>query len=272
MKLGVAIAGAEALPSAFVVFRGIDESIKKASRLGYDGVELALMRPEEIDKSHLKALLKDTGMEISAISSGQVWAARQLCFTEEDKQKREELKRTFCGFIDLASDFGQMVNIGRTRGGINGRDMALCEELFIDMARYLSEYAQKRGVTLILEPVNRYEIDFVNNLDQCVEQIKLVDRPNFQMMPDVFHMNIEDDHIGASFIRNKDYVRYVHFADSNRHAPGDGHMPWDEVFGALQTIGYNGWTTIEILPFPDPDTAAERGVKFIKGKYGKFYN
>ncbi len=272
MKLGVAIAGAEALPSAFVVFRGIDESIKKASRLGYDGVELALMRPEEIDKSHLKALLKDTGMEISAISSGQVWAARQLCFTEEDKQKREELKRTFCGFIDLASDFGQMVNIGRTRGGINGRDMALCEELFIDMARFLSEYAAKRGVTLILEPVNRYEIDFVNNLDQCVEQIKLVDRPNFQMMPDVFHMNIEDDHIGASFIRNKDYVRYVHFADSNRHAPGDGHMPWDEVFGALQTIGYDGWTTIEILPFPDPDTAAERGVKFIKGKYGKFYN
>ena len=92
------------------------------------------------------------------------------------------------------------------------------------------------------------------------------------MMPDVFHMNIEDDHIGASFIRNKDYVRYVHFADSNRHAPGDGHMPWDEVFGALQTIGYDGWTTIEILPFPDPDTAAERGVKFIKGKNGKFYN
>ena len=182
MKLGVAIAGAEALPSAFVVFRGIDQSVRKASALGYDGVELALMRPEEIDKSHLKALLKDTGMEISAISSGQVWAARHLCFTEEDKEKREELKRTFCGFIDLASDFGQMVNIGRTRGGINGRDKNLCEELFVDMARYLSEYAQKRGVTLILEPVNRYEIDFVNNLDECVEQIKLVDRPNFSMM------------------------------------------------------------------------------------------
>lgn len=272
MKLGVAIAGAEALPSAFVVFRGIDQSIRKASALGYDGVELALMRPEEIDKSHLKALLKDTGMEISAISSGQVWAARHLCFTEEDKEKREELKRTFCGFIDLASDFGQMVNIGRTRGGINGRDKNLCEELFVDMARYLSEYAQKRGVTLILEPVNRYEIDFVNNLDECVEQIKLVDRPNFSMMPDVFHMNIEDAHIGEAFIRNKDYVSYVHFADSNRHAPGDGHMPWDEVFDSLKAIGYNGWTTIEILPFPDPDTAAERGVKFIKGRYREHYN
>lgn len=271
MKLGVAIAGAEALPSAFVVFRGIDDSIKKASKLGYDGVELALMRPEEIDKCHLRYLLRETGMQISAISSGQVWAARQLCFTEENREKREELKRTFCGFIDLASDFGQMVNIGRTRGGINGRDKGICEELFIDMARYLSDYAEKRGVTLILEPVNRYEIDFVNNLDQCVEQIKLVDRKNFSMMPDVFHMNIEDDHIGESFIRNRDYVSYIHFADTNRHAPGDGHMPWNEIFNAISAIGYDGWTTVEILPFPDPDTAAERSVRFIRDKFGQYY-
>lgn len=271
MKLGVSIAGSEALPTAFVVFRGIDRSVKKAAALGYDGVELALMRPEEIDKSRLKSLLKETGMEISAISSGQVWSARRLCFTEEDKEKRKELKKTFCGFIDLASDFGQMVNIGRIRGGINGRDIKLCKELFLDMAVSLSGYALKRGVTLILEPVNRYEIDFVNNLDECVELVKLVDMPNFSMMPDVFHMNIEDARIDEAFIRNKDYISYVHFADSNRHAPGDGHMPWDEVFGALKAIKYEGWTTLEILPFPDPDTAAERGVKFIKGKYGKYY-
>ena len=51
-----------------------------------------------------------------------------------------------------------------------------------------------------------------------------LDRKNFLAMPDVFHMNIEDDHIGQSLIRNKRYVRYIHFADSNRHAPGDAHI------------------------------------------------
>lgn len=271
MRLSVAIAGKEALPSAFVVFRGIDESIRKAARLGYDGVELALMRPEEVDKNHLKALLKETGMDISAVSSGQVWAARHLCFTEQDKEKRDVLKKTFCGFIDLAADFGQKVNIGRTRGSIGDRPRQECEDLFLDMAQYLSDYAAGKGVTLILEPVNRYEIDFVNNLDECVEQVERVNRPNFSMMPDVFHMNIEDAHIGEALFRNRKYVDYVHFADTNRHAPGDGHMNWDEVFGALSAIGYDGWTTVEILPYPDPDTAAERAVRFFKGNYGKYY-
>jgi sugar phosphate isomerase/epimerase len=271
MKLSVAIAGAEAMPNAFVVFRGLPQSIKRAHELGYDGVELALKRPDEITRSDLKTLLRDNHMQVSAVSSGQVFAARNLFFTEEDKEKRAELYTTFCGFIDLASDFGQLVNIGRTRGSIAGRDPLLCEQLFLDMAGSLSDYAQGKGVELILEPVNRYEIDFINNLDECVSLIKKVNKRNFTMMPDVFHMNIEDDSIGKSLVRNSEYVRYIHFADSNRHAPGDGHMPWDEIFNALESIGYDGWTTVEILPFPDSETAAMRSVAFLRGTYGRYY-
>jgi len=272
MKLSVAIAGAEAMPDAFVVFRGVEESIKKAHEFGFDGVELALKRPDEVDKATLRRLLKENSLEVSAVSSGQVFAARNLYFTDENKENRKALYETFCGFIDLASDFGGLVNIGRTRGPIAGRDPKLCEELFLDMAHKVADHAEKRGVELILEPVNRYEIDFINNLDECSALLDKVNRKNFLMMPDVFHMNIEDDHIGASLIRNKRYVRYIHFADSNRHAPGDGHMPWDEIFDALTTIGYNGWTSAEMLPFPDPDTSAKRTVAFLKGKYGKYYS
>ncbi|WP_320129188.1 sugar phosphate isomerase/epimerase family protein [uncultured Sphaerochaeta sp.] len=271
MRLSVAIAGLEAMPNAFVVFRGLPRSIKKAHELGYDGVELALKRPDEISRSDLKALLVANQMEVSAISSGQVFAARNLFFTDEDPERRAELYSTFCGFIDLASDFGQLVNIGRTRGPIAGRDVALCERLFLDMAGSLSDYAEKKGVELILEPVNRYEIDFINTLDECVALIKKVNRKNFTMMPDVFHMNIEDDHIGDSLVRNQEFVRYIHFADTNRHFLGDGHMPWDEIFNALKVIGYEGWTTLEILPIPDAETAAKRSVAFLKERYGNYY-
>lgn len=271
MKLSVAIAGSEAMPNAFVVFRGVEESIRKAHELGFDGVELALKRPDEVEPSTLRRLLKENSLEVSAVSSGQVYAARNLYFTDEDKEKRRELYDTFCAFIDLASDFGGLVNIGRTRGFIGDRDPKLCEDLFLDMAHAVADHAEKRGVELILEPVNRYEIDFINNLDECVALLKKVNRKNFTMMPDVFHMNIEDDHIGESLIRNKEFVRYIHFADTNRHAPGDGHMDWDEIFNALTTIGYDGWTTAEILPIPDPWTAAQRTVKFLKNNYGSYY-
>ncbi len=227
MKLSVAIAGKEAMPNAFVVFRGgVKESIIKARELGgYDGVELALKRPDEVSKDELNQWLRENSLEVSAISSGQVFAARNLYFTDENQENRAELYKSFCGFIDLASDFGGLVNIGRTRGPIDGRDPAFAEELFLDMAYKVADHAEKRGVELILEPVNRYEIDFINNLDECSALLKKIDRKNFVMMPDVFHMNIEDDHIGESFIRNKEYVRYVHFADTNRHALG-GMVTW----------------------------------------------
>jgi sugar phosphate isomerase/epimerase len=271
MKLSVAVAGEEAMSNAFVVYRGLEDSMRKASNLGYDGVELALKRPDEISKSDLKALLGKNGLSVSAISSGQVWAARGLSFTEEDKEKREELKRTFCGFIDLASDFGQLVNIGRTRGSIGTKDPRLAMELFLEMAHHVADYAGQKGVRLILEPVNRYEIDFINNLDEAADLLDTIGRDNFSAMPDVFHMNIEDDHIGQSLIRNKRYVSYIHFADTNRHAPGDGHMDWDEIFHALTLIGYDGWVSVEILPYPDPDTAARRSIDFLRGNYGSHF-
>jgi sugar phosphate isomerase/epimerase len=272
MKLSVAIASKEAMPNAFVVFRGVKQSIIKAHELGYDGVELALKDPSEVSKQELKQWLADNSLEVSAISSGQVFAARNLYFTDENKENREDLYKTFCEFIDLAADFGGLVNIGRTRGPIAGRNAKLVEDLFLDMAHKVADHGQKRGVDLILEPVNRYEIDYINNLDECSALLDKINRKNFVMMPDVFHMNIEDDKIGESFIRNKRYVRYVHFADTNRHAPGDGHMDWDEVFSALKSIGYDGWTTAEILPYPDAETAAQRTVSFLKSKYSAYYN
>jgi len=271
MKLSVAIAAENASSDAFVVFRGIEESIKKAANLGYDGVELALKTPKEINKNDLKRMLSNNNMEVSAISSGRVWAARKLCFTESDKDKRLELKDTFCQFIDLASDFGQLVNIGRTRGSIDNKDPNDAKQLFLDMAGELSDYAGKRGVDLILEPVNRYEIDFVNNLDQCAEIIELVNKPNFKMMPDVFHMNIEDSKIGEALIKHANYIEYIHFASSNRIALGEGHLDWNEIFTSLNEIRYKGWTTVEILPYPTPEIAAKKSIDFIKANFGQYY-
>lgn len=267
MKLGVAIASENALPSAFVVMRGLESSIAKAAAFGYDGVELALKSPDEITHEALKAILKKNNMEVSAISSGQVYAARGLMFTDEEKDKRIELENAFKGFIDLASEFGGLVNIGRVRGQIRGRSPELCENLFLDMANRICDYAEPRGVTIILEPVNRYEIDYINNTDEGAALVRKVARKNFTMMPDVFHMNIEDAHIGEALIRNREFVKYVHFADSNRWAPGDGHLDFDDIFSALGKIGYDGWCTVECLPFPSPEEAASRAVKFLRSRY-----
>jgi sugar phosphate isomerase/epimerase len=137
------------------------------------------------------------------------------------------------------------------------------EELFVEVAKELCEYALLRKVCLILEPVNRYEIDFINTVEEGAELMKKVGMPNMKLMPDLFHMNIEDSNIGGELAGNIEFIEYIHVADSNRLAPGWGHTDFPIIFNALLNAGYDGWVSAEILPRPDPDSAALQTIGFL---------
>ena len=84
-----------------------------------------------------------------------------------------------------------------------------------------------------------------------------------KLMPDVFHMNIEDRTIGPELARHIEYIQYIHFADSNRLAPGQGHLDFPRILRHLAHAQYEGWVSVEILPRPDPDTAARQSAEFL---------
>ena len=262
IRLSIAIAGANALPSAFVVFRGFEESIKKASHLGLDGIELALKNAEEIDPAMLEHWLNATGLTVSCISTGQVYADAGLMFTDKDEDRRSLVTKKFKEIIDLAADFGRLVNIGRVRGTL-GKHPRKSKELFKQVVTEICEYADGKNVTLILEPVNRYEIDFINSVKDGVSVLRELDIPNLKLMPDTFHMNIEDSGIADTLSKNIADIAYIHFADSNRLAPGQGHIDFDSIFWSLQSVDYQGWVSLEILPKPSPDIAAKQAAEFL---------
>jgi sugar phosphate isomerase/epimerase len=266
MKLGIAVAPREALPSAFVVFRDdLETCLKKASALDYDGVELALLHPGQIDPGRIEALLAASGLEIPMISSGQVFAEGGLCFTSPDSAVRGRAVSRVKGLVDAAVRFGAMVNIGRVRGPLEpGRPRAVSEVRFLEAMGEVADYAGSQGVVIALEPVNRYEIDFINRVEEAVEMIERLGRSNVKVMPDVFHMNIEEINIEASLAAHRDHIGYIHFADSNRFAPGMGHLDFPNIVATLEAAGYAGYVTVEILPHPDPDTAAARAAGYLR--------
>lgn len=270
MKLAVAIAGNEAPSSAFVVWRGFEESISKAADLGYDGVELALRDASDINPAELERWLVQKNMEVSAISTGQVFAVSNLYFTHPEKRARDRVVEIFKGLTDLAADFGKMINVGRVRGFVaENQSRAEAESLFVDTARRICDYASDKGVTVIIEPVNRYEINFINNLDEGAALLAKVGRDNLGLMPDVFHMNIEDASISGSLIKHADLVKYIHLADSNRLAPGQGYLDFDDVFNGLGKAGFGGWASVEIFPEPDADTAARQAIEYLRPRIDK---
>lgn len=263
IKLSIAIASLNALPSAFVVWRGFEESAIKASHMGFDGIELALKDTNEISPEELHKLLRKNNLVVSCISTGQIYADTGLMFTEPDDHKRKLLSIRFQNIIDLAADFGKMVNIGRVRGQLGSEP----EEAIIrciEMIERLSEYAYKKDVKLVIEPINRYETDFINSLSQAEKFIKSIDLQNIGLMPDVFHMNIEDRFIGKELEKYSSLIKYIHIADSNRHAPGWGHIDFDDIFEHLKAVEYSGWLSVEILPIPNPDEAALQSISFLK--------
>ena len=265
MKIALAIAPENALPSAFVVFRGLESSIRKAAELGYDGIELALLNKDQADIGKIRKLITEYHLEIPVVSSGQVFAGSRLWFTSPDRAIREKAVEVFKGLVDVAAEFGAMVNMGRVRGFIaEGETQETTEQRFKEVVEQIAGYASKKGVKLILEPVNRYEINFINNLDQGVDLIKKLGIDSLGLMPDVFHMNIEDDSIEGSLKKYIDYIDYIHFADSNRLAPGWGHLDFRSIVNTLNEVGYNGWISVEILPEPDPDSAAKQSIEYLR--------
>jgi len=167
--------------------------------------------------------------------------------------------------VDVAARFKAMVNMGRVRGFIaEGETARIAEGHFAEAVREIAAYARPKGVDLILEPVNRYEINFINSVDEGVALLERLAIPGLKLMPDVFHMNIEDASIEGTLKKHIAHIAYVHFADSNRLAPGWGHLDFGAIVGALNEAGYTGWTSVEILPKPDPDAAARQAIRHLR--------
>jgi 5-keto-L-gluconate epimerase len=266
MKIGLAIAPETASPLAFVVFRDHLEMImEKVARLGYDGVELALLDADEIKVDVIRKALETYALEVPVVSSGRVFAEGHVWFTHPDKTVRDQAVELMKGLIRLAAQFGAKVNVGRVRGFIApDESCATAEGRFVECLRECADFAGERQVQMLIEPVNRYETNYINSVPDALAALDQVARPNIAVMPDVFHMNIEDASITGGFRQAGARVGYVHFADSNRRAPGQGHLDFAEIVGVLNDIGYDGYVTAEILPYPDPDTAAANAIEFLR--------
>jgi len=272
MKLSVVIAGDQAPSSAFVVWRGFEKFIQKAKDYGYQGVELALKQAIEVKPRLLAKWLSTFNMEVSCISTGQVFASLGLYFSHPDATIRNKAIKIFKDLIQLAKNFGCMINVGRVRGFIGeNQSKEEVEQLFINTIQKICDYAEKNGVTIVVEPINRYESNFINSLQDGANIIRKVKRNKLGLMPDTFHMNIEEPIIEESILQHGNLIKYFHISDSNRMAPGKGHLNFDTIINSLYQLNYNGWMAVEILPLPDPDTAALQAAKYMLPKI-KEYN
>jgi sugar phosphate isomerase/epimerase len=132
----------------------------------------------------------------------------------------------------------------------------------------LGEHAGGEGTLVLLEPLNRYEDHMLNRLGGGVELSKASGWDSIKIMGDLFHMNIEEEDLGASIRSAQGYLAHVHLADSNRAHPGAGHTDFAPAFGALREIGFDGYLAMECAIRGDPETVLPRVTRRLRSLMG----
>ena len=238
-------------------------ALEAATDLGYDAIEISVRDPADPAVVACDEGLRRNGLQLSAIATGQSFYSDGWSPTSDDPQVRALLDERMRRIIDLASPWEAMVVIGGVRGTLTGSDaeQAVQYQRAVDAVRGFAEYAAVRDVSLVIEPINRYETNYINTIEDALQFISDVGLDGLGVLADTFHMNIEETNLAASLRSAGDRIHHVQFTDSNRLAAGRGHIDFRELAAVLRESNYRGYLSTETLPLPDSRTAAQQAIE-----------
>ena len=225
----------------------ISAGIARLARFGYDGVDI-VGEPSNYDVTEIRSLLEKYQIEASSICAV---FNEERNFVSSNPQIRRQAIDYVRECVDFAAAIGaKAISVQATACMKINPEASEKEEWNWGVAglREAGEYASEKGIRLTLEAWNRYETYLINRLDQALKMVNDINLSNVGVMADTYHMNIEESNMGDAIRNTGDKLFYVHIADSNRAAPGRGHIDFKEVAQALRDIRYEGWVSMELLP------------------------
>ena len=259
----------------------------KFKKWGFDTVEIPVEAPEHIDPAKVKAAADKAGIAIGSICAC-MGPGRDFRGTPEE----QATGMAYCkALVDQAAIMGCPRLIGPLYSVVGKADAVEPAQQKIEFAlvvanlKVLAAYAAAKGITLCIEPLNRFETDFLNTTDKGLALIKAVGAKNVVLHLDTFHMNIEEKNQAAAILKAGKTLGHFHACGSDRGTPGGDHIDWKPIVAALKKIGYQGDVVIESFTTdvkviaraaaiwrkiePKRDDIAVKGLANLKRLFGK---
>jgi D-psicose/D-tagatose/L-ribulose 3-epimerase len=249
---------------------------------GFDSVEIPIEDPAHIDPAQVRRELDRHGLTCCAVAAA--------LGPERDLRGTPAQQRASLGYLSELLD--QMVVlecpclIGPVYSSVGRADAVAPADYrrqWKTVARHLktlSRRAEERGRRICLEPLNRFETDFINTCDQGLKMLRAVDSPALQLLLDTFHMNIEEKDPAAAIRKAGRHLGHFHACGCDRGTPGKDHIDWHPLARALKAIDYTGHAVIESFTTevkviaraaaiwrkiePTRDEIAVKGLKFLR--------
>jgi len=249
--------------------------------LGFELIEIPLMELGKVDPGAIRERLESVGLGVCC----SVVLDDKTDITSPDPGIRKAGVKFLKGCADATADMGSEILTGVIYSALgffpeetpSDAHWSRSAEALKDVAAYASD----RGLTVGLEPVNRYETFLVNTCEQAHRLRELIDEENVGIHLDAYHMNIEEDDFYTPTVMAGEHLCHYHMSESHRGIPGRGVVNWDEIYRGLAEIRYRGIVGLESFIqvsdamkgatriwrslAPDSDTLVTEGLAYLKG-------
>jgi len=219
----------------------------RAKDIGFDGIEIPILRSfiNKIDVQKTEEALESAGIGCTnVLAYGLKEDPSSL-----DRSARKNAVKIAKRAIQIANRLGSKVLAGphyAAVGKLPGRRRTQAEwNMAVRFLKQVAPFAQDYGVTLAIEPLNRFETYFINTAADAVRLAKDADHPSVKVHLDTFHMNIEEKDFYTALKDTGDLLFHLHANENDRGTPGTGHVDWKNVARAAKDVGYSEWVVIE---------------------------
>ncbi|MCI8888147.1 MAG: sugar phosphate isomerase/epimerase [Hungatella sp.] len=232
------------------------------SYYGFYGIELNLPDLDILPFRDLSSMLHSYGLTLTYLATGAYAMSHNLSLSCADPVIRRKSIEGCMDNIRYAAEFRCGIIIGYLK---NNPQTDLWEpSLYLeDSLARLDEFAQQHQVPILLEATNRYESRVANSLEETMKILSRVNGPMLSLLPDTYHMNIEENRPLEMLSVYQSSFRNLHLSDNNRHYPGLGCISFENYLKKLRDIHYQGTLGIEGIIKNDPEKDLELCVNYL---------
>jgi len=247
---------------------------------GFDGIEIARFSFDGFPARLLREAVHNEGLQVILCSA----FTGNLSLASSDAAIRGAAAEFLRRAIETAAELGSAVLVGPYLAPVGSRTGSRPTEdewkRAVEGIAALTGCLREHDVTLALEPLNRFETYLMTTAADARRFCDEVHDPYVGVLFDTFHANIEEKRLGDAIRTLGPHLAHVHVCENDRGVPGTGHVAWEDVFGALRDIGYDGWCVIESFGScvpeiaaaacvwrdlaPDAETLARDGLRFLR--------
>jgi D-psicose/D-tagatose/L-ribulose 3-epimerase len=232
--------------------------IHKCKQAGYKSVEVSLLGQSPESAKEISKLAND--LNISLTCTTGLSKNEDISSSNPVVQKNgvETLKRA----IDMTSimEANLLTGVVHAAWGVSNSLGKGKEDKFKNSSNSIKKISSlliEKNIKLGIEPLNRYESDFINTVDEGIRLCELIDHPNVGLLLDAYHMNIEEKNMCQSIEKAGDKLFHFQVAENDRGVPGSGSINWSEIIDTLKKINYKGCVSLEMFIQANVDTSKD---------------